>query len=260
MSFDDARIVHGQTWAVDPSWHQGPGAFGGLVAAVLLDEAQRHVDPGLVPRAIDVRLMEPASGTLRLSATTMRAGRAVVHVTSTLSRGDRPVAAATTMFAVPRPFVAPAPPATPPEVPRFSTTRPGSLGAEGAPAFTRHIDFRPCWGRGPFVASAPEQRFGGWVRPVEPAVPDSGLALLLLDAWPPGLFAAAPRPVPAATVCLSAHFIAPLGDDPAWIGTVLGRAAADGYASQDNEVWSADGRLLARAQQLFAMLAPFPGA
>ena len=148
------------------------------------------------------------------------------------------------------------PPQHPPQVPPLAQTPRIPIGGAKAPRFTQHVDFRPCWGRGPFDSGAAEQRFGGWTRPVEPTTGDAGLALLLLDAWPPAIFAGARHPVPAATVVLSAHFLRPIAPDPAWIVTVAGRATDEGYASQDNEVWSGDGRLLARAQQLFAVLAP----
>jgi len=60
-----------------------------------------------------------------------------------------------------------------------------------------------------------------------------------------------------ATVSLHAHFHAPWGSSPGSSPVLIQNTtdiASGGYATEENQLWAADGRLLARSQQMVALL------
>src|SRR5687767_2382852 len=77
------------TRAIDPSWNQGRGAFGGLMAALLLEAMRERVADELrVPRSLTAHFAAPATAPIALASEVMRAGHRVTHATARATNAD----------------------------------------------------------------------------------------------------------------------------------------------------------------------------
>ena len=100
---------------------------------------------------------------------------------------------------------------------------------------------------------------GGWVRILEPPAWDTCYVLALLDAWPPAFYPRLARIRAAGSVTISAELhhqgeleqLAP--NDPLLV-TNRSSLMRAGYASEENWVYGPQGRLLAHASQLVALI------
>ena len=240
------------TGTLDPSWMQGRGAFGGLLAGLMLRAMGRLSDRP--PRTLTVHFCGPAVGTLALEARVESAGRSVTQLSARLTGPDGTVALGLATFATGRdsPVVVDADPA-PHLVPW-----PGGIPMPDAPfipVFARnHFDFRFALGERLF-SGAPTAATGGWVRFRAPAPAEPAAYAGLLDAWPPGIFPVLQGPVTASSVDLTYQFFGALplekvNDPHIFLKTV--HQAAEGYAEERATLWTAEGVPVARVRQLFA--------
>jgi acyl-CoA thioesterase len=92
-------------------------------------------------------------------------------------------------------------------------------------------------------------RLGAEDRPV-----DAASATFLADAAAPALYGALRAYVPMPSAEIALHYVDPVSDDPWVLGVVRNRVAGDGYAVEDGELWSRDGRLLLHSRQLRRVL------
>lgn len=243
---------------VDPSWFQGPGVYGGLTAAWLLRAMTDVVGaPERRPRELSgsfcARVRE---GSAQIEARLMRAGLNVSFLTAELRQRGKVAATASAVFSTSRPDAIayadlPAPEVVPPqEAPLW--TLPGGL-----PAYTEHLELRHCLGTQPLGGFGTEA--GVWVRPRVPEPMDAPLAAALLDSFAPAFFTRVPERRPAGTVAWSVHFLAELPQpgakpDAFHLLRVRSPMASEGYSSEDDELWTAEGVLVARARQLVAAI------
>lgn len=244
--------------SIDPSWYQGRGAFGGLLAALLLRGMRAKVaEPERVARTLTVHFCAPATeGPVRVEAEIVRSGSRVTHVTARVTRDAEVFAIASGSFCKSRqgpawqreqmPEVRP--PAEVPSLPQ---------GFPGIPTFLDHLEAKFCGGTVPFTGgTVPE--FQVWLRLREAAPLDASLAALLLDAPPPAMTATFAGPSPIATVDFTIHFFDRFeqvaAPDAFHLLTVESRWAADGYEEELRDLWSPEGRLLGQCRQLFAAL------
>ena len=254
------------TATVRESWYTGRGAFGGLVAGLfaraLRSALSVDADPGQL-RTLTCHLCEPVpAGACSIVVELLRVGKYVSHASARLQppeNGARTLAAATATFTRRRPG----------ETLRFDRAKmpehlplgstPQVLNSGREPVFTRNFVYHFAGGQAPFSAGDVAS-FVGWTRYGGPAGPlDDALAAAYLDAWPPAVFAMSDSPRPAATMAITYHFVRALPDTETEAGasylvTASALEAVDGYSAQDNELWSPDGRLLARAHQVFALI------
>ena len=121
------------------------------------------------------------------------------------------------------------------------------------PPYTSHMDLRPCWGEQLFSNGRLES--GGWVslkRP--PPIVDEVILSTLIDCWWPANLVRGLRPM--ATVSIQISFfdtetVCPV--DPLALTTQT-LAISGGYATENDQLWTADGRLVASAQQVIAVI------
>src|SRR5688500_15596981 len=90
---------------IDASWYQGRGAFGGIMAALLVSEMQAKVaDAARSPRSVTVHFCGPATeGPMEVKTEIVRSGSRVSHATARVVRGAETMTLATASFAKPRP-------------------------------------------------------------------------------------------------------------------------------------------------------------
>jgi acyl-CoA thioesterase len=242
---------------IDASWYQGRGAFGGIMAALLLREMQAKVgDRERIPRSVTVHFCGPATeGPVEVKTEVVRSGSRVSHVTARVVRGDETMTLATASFAKPRSgpsYVR----AEMPKVAPSSECRDVPRGIPGMPAFFEHVDARFCGEHMPFSGGkVPE--VNAWVRLREAEPVDAAVVACLLDVLPPAITSTFEAPRAVASVDFNVQlFSIPEALDPTafHLCAIRSRWAGDGYTEELRDLWSADGVLLGQCRQLLALL------
>ena len=240
-------------------WANGPGAYGGIVAASLLRQMQRVVDdPDKPARTLHVQMCAP----LRWEPATMRArvdskGRSITHAGARIEQEGELAATASATFAASTPERESLCHLEPPEIPPpedVALAPPMPLMPEFARNFFR---FSFCMGKLP-MTGAEVAETGGYLSTQEPFEEGPLLASCLLDAWPPSVFPTFEEFRRTVTVDLRYQFLGThrrkgTTDEP-FLFHAKSDVVADGYAREDAELWTKERELLARAQQTYAIL------
>lgn len=231
-------------------WSQGPGIYGGLLAAAIGDALEQVCGRPL--RALSLHLCAPARpGPLGITATEERRGAGVSFGSARMLGPDGlPVGIASATLGLPRTTdldfdTACPPPIGPPD------TLPAFDGVPGAPVFTRRFHMRFLEGV-PFTGFA-HARSSGWLRPKDPEPMGTALALALLDVWPLAILPRLAAPRPAASVVIHFQLLPPWADPPGpgWCQVAVdSEIAREGWSDQRTSLWDASGRLIGRCQQL----------
>ena len=260
MTFDEIRqtALQSDDISVPASWVQGRTVFGGVSAGLLADAVSSDVDATYRLRYLKVGFLKPLAPEqpFCIDVDTVSSGRTVIVRTATLRQGDVVcVSAQANLIAridsnvVIEPF---APPSLRPP------------GAEGTlhmrgplfPTFTQHIDFHATTSGLPFHGGD-DPTLGGWMRFETPPERLTNAHLVcLIDVWPPVPVTHYDRIVPLSSVTWGIHFAAPIddvaGDD--YLGYLAtANFFRDGYGSSAADIWSTDGRLLAKSYQTFVI-------
>jgi acyl-CoA thioesterase len=257
MSLDDvlspARDGDGWSLEVPDGWQQGRGAFGGLVLGAVTRALSGHAG-GRPLRSLSGAIFAPVvPGAARITAELVHAGSAVSVLRATLEQGGKPAAHASAIFGAPRPGTPSWRRLAAPAAAPFETLPEVRLPSPPAPAFTRHFDMRVVSGF--LFSGVPDAEVLGYVRPrVRPRVRDAALAVALADCYYPVLLAASAGPRPAATVSFQLELCAPPGDGDVFLHRGSSPSATEGYAVEDRELWTEDGRLVALNRQVFVVI------
>lgn len=240
---------------VDATWFQGLGAHGGLTAAQLL-RAMSAVSPW-PPRSFTIQFAAPVpAGTSRIEVQTLRKGSATLFVSAQLLHDDRVCAHAIASFGAGRSTDLDAAVAGLPDVPRAEDLPPSDF--TGGPVFLKYWDVRVARGAPPY-SGASEARLAAWIKPLASETVDPMLAVAILDVLPPAVLPRATSFRPMATVSLSCHFLADLPDptlDPSrpLLVEVASEFTHGGYSDQESRLYTPEGRVLAIARQLVALV------
>jgi hypothetical protein len=260
---------------VPGGWRQGPGAYGGLVLAPLVRAAlETEAGPtgeerplrslsailagplltgpasirterlrvGKGVSVLAVRLERPVEGTAGASGSPAGAGELVAHAVCVLGRA-RPGDLDRVDLASPVAEVAP-----------WQTIEPIPPGVPGMPEFTQHFEFRTVDGR-PLSGSL-RGKVLGWIRLREAVTPDAALVVALADAWWPVELTriTAPRLLVTLSFVLQI-FVDPVQLDGAPLLYVSRSLASQaGYLTEQRELWTEAGALVALNQQTFAVV------
>lgn len=243
---------------IDPSWGQGRVLFGGIQAAFLVRALEASVgDPERRLRTLSVAFCRATeAGEIEAEARVEREGRYVSHLSARLLQGGEVAATALAVFARDRDDALelnePTPPILPP--PEELDRAPVS---SFIPAFVRHFDLRFVPGTAPYSQSA-EAEARGWLRFAEPAPLDAAAFAALLDVWPPAVLTLLAPPRSSASVDLRYDLLQPLplagakdDDFYAFRCRILHWRA--GHGIDEGELWTRDGRPIARIRQLRAI-------
>ena len=249
---------------VSRAWWVFRGPNGGYLAAMLLRAlVEATADRERAPRSLTVHYLEaPREGPVRIMTAVERRGRSLSTVTARMTQDDRLVAIA--VGALSKAWPAPAyADAVMPEVPPPEACPDAVRPGEVPPIFTQ-VETRWAIGSPPFTVDS-AANVGGWIRLVEPRPLDALLATALMDFWLPSMFNRLGSVTRVPTVDLTVHLRADLPpasarDEDWYLVSFRSRLAAEGFAEEDGELWSRDGRLLAQSRQLALLLAPRPGS
>jgi len=258
LTKDDRGVRNG---VIDASWHQGRGAFGGLLAAMTLAAMTEDLnDAERIPRSLTVHFCGPASGAIALTTEIVRVGSRVAHATARITNEKGVTTFASASFCKDRPAPEHYLHASMPDVePAASLPELRIASVPGIAEFFQHVDARFCGPSTPF-SSAREASIAAWVRLREPASLDAPLAAFLLDSLPPAIIATFGAPRPLASVDFTIHFFARFADAAAaateehQLVAIRSRWADDGYTEELRWLWSPRGELLAQCRQLIALL------
>jgi len=255
---------------IDPSWHQGRGAFGGLAAALLLSAMEEEVaDAERTPRSLTISFCAPCVGDFELRTELVRKGSRVAHANARIvSAAGEVMTMATASFCRPRNDSTAYATAVMPRVGPADDHRDFPRGVPGIPRFFDQIDARFCGEQAPRAphplpfSGAREARVAAWLR-MRPDLlldVDASIAAMLLDILPPAVAATFSSPRPLASVNFTVDFFAalPLRPSPSrdafYLASITSRWAGEGYTEELRDLWTADGVLLAQCRQLIALL------
>lgn len=258
------RTTEGYRLEIVPGWRQGRGAYGGLVVASLVRALEdRIADPTRKLRSLTAELPGPVEiGSADITVDVLRAGNSVTTARAAITQGGEVKTHAVGVFSAPRKSAGGLAwqdverPRAPPwrEVTPMPPT--SASGPFGPPEFTQHFEYRIVEG---LPLSGAAARTVGWVRAREPgALRDAAYLAAMIDTWWPAALVRMPQPRPLATITYTLELVGDLaGLNPAapllYRGTVP--VFGDGYFLETRELWSEDGRLLARNHQTFAVIA-----
>lgn len=259
LAFDEATTPDASgALPVGGAWTGFGGAFGGLLVAAAARSMDRVAGEGRTLRSIHVDLRGAvAPGVLELDSSLDRAGRTVSFASVVARQAGRERYSATAVYGGPvddrdGQITTEYPPTTRalrPDVPPIDACEPWSM--PGSPALTT-IEYRPANGNVPAGDSGLAD-FHVWMRIIGDDAPvDQARALALLDAPAPGLYATVNQPFPIPTVELTAHLLPTVHatTSPWVLARMQTVVATEGYAVDDCELWTDDGRLLALGRQL----------
>lgn len=240
-------------------WWIGRGPNGGYVAALMLQAmgdavgAVKDLADSLPPRSLSVHFLSPpAVGDGEIEVTFEHKGHNTSFVSSRLVQEGVVKAKAMAVFSAER------------EGPSFDHT---SMPSVPSPEGGQEIDtalapvavfsqYRavPVIG-GHAYSGGKRAETGGWLKLKDEQPMTAALAAAMLDVWYPAPFITLTEPVRAPTLEYTVHFPrelpAPGNDASDWYLVRLSAdMAEDGHFSEDGELWSQDGKLLARCRQM----------
>lgn len=238
--------------AVDASWLQGRGAFGGLAIGMAL-RAMQHGEPRPL-RSLTAELPGPlVVGPNEIEVERMRHGRGLTARQATVRQDGKIRLRVSGLFGTARAEELDMPAAKGPTPPPPSEVAP--LTGQLPPTFTQHLVYRPT-GPMPF-SGADDPSAEGWVSFKEPVTRLGAPELVALaDAYWPSILATKQRFIAMATISFMLHLTsAAEGLDPAEPLFYRARTetVSSGYLYELRELWTADGRLVALNPQTFSI-------
>lgn len=233
-------------------WWIGSGPNGGYVAALMLEAMSHEAVSDQPARSLTVHyLRPPAIGPAEVEVTIERAGHATAFISSRLIQDDQIQATAMAVFSAVR------------EGPEFDQTVMPDVPApeDGEELDTQQApvavfnQYRAIMLDGIPYSGASRARTTGWVRLRDGQPMTAVLAAAMLDVWFPAPFVSLTKTALAPTLEYTVHFPRELpvtgAEEPDWtLIRLTADEARDGHFSEDGELWSRDGKLLARSRQI----------
>ncbi len=243
-------------------WWIGRGPNGGYVAALMLRAMTVEVeavgtgkdtnarDQALPARSLNVHFLRPPeTGPAEIEVTVEHAGHVTVFLSARLVQDGEVKAQAMSVFSGER------------EGPAFDKSR---MPAAPAPEELEEMDTEQApvavFGRyrAKFIKGAPGEagekaETMGWIRLRDEQPVDPVLAAAVLDVWYPAPFVVFKEMPFAPTLEYTVHFprTIPEPGPPDWnLIRLTAEEGTEGHFTEDAELWSRDGKLLAKARQM----------
>lgn len=257
-SLYDATLPVDGTLTVHDGWRQGRGAYGGLtIAAAIRAIEARVADPLRRLRTLTAELPAPTMpGPATFDVDILRSGSNLTVARAALRQGGTVTAHAVAILAADRDVDLAFCDLTPPTAPPYESLTPIPMTGALWPEFATNFEYRLVAGM-PF-ANTVETTSVGYIRAREPGpARDAAYLAAMIDVWWPALFGRMPRPRPMATIAFTLEIVGDL-EGVALDAPLLYRGhvplARGGYVQEARELWTTDGRLVARNHQTFAII------
>lgn len=239
-------------------WWIGPGPNGGYVAALMLEAMTQASAPGQPARSLTTHfLRRPVIGEAEVHVTVERAGHSTTFISSRMLQEGRIQAQAMAVFSADREGPGfdhtEMPEAIPPEEGVELDTTKAPIAVFG--------QYRAILLDGVPYSHGPRALTSGWIRLRDDQPMTPVLAAAMLDVWFPAPYVSLDRTALAPTLEYTVHFPSglpvPGREEPDWsLIRLCADEARDGHFSEDGELWSRDGRLLARSRQIALLRYP----
>ncbi|KAF7764532.1 hypothetical protein PCIT_b0557 [Pseudoalteromonas citrea] len=263
MTFDE--IIKNQSLKTTPcefsfpqNWCQGRTAFGGLSAAIMLQNMKHQLADERRLLSMSINFVGPlfADQAFVLETQILRSGKNATQMLCTIKQDTQVCLIAQACFAKERASKVNVPVTHRHNLQPANSARVLPYQEHVMPAFFQHVDLNLQIGDMPFSGSS-NSSLGGWMRFKEtPLDPLNELHLLALaDAWPPTLLQMANGPSPASSMSWYIEFVQDINlDSDAWFGLdAQTHHAANGYGLEDAKIYAPDGHLLAISRQTVAI-------
>ena len=231
----------------------GGAAHGGYVMTLALRALADAVDdPERIPRSLTMHLLAPIhGGEVDIVARTERAGGSMTSASAHLFQEEAVVGAALAAFGRDRPSLAQQDAAMP-AVPPPEELAP--LLDLPVPESEMQVEHRPAAGPMP-LSGGDRAELVSWMRMAADRPVDVSAATHLADSLAPALYGALTEYVAMPSTDITLHYAGEVRSESPWVlGVVRNRFAGDGYALEDGELWSREGRLLLRSRQMRRVL------
>jgi len=245
-------------FSVNKSWGQGRTLFGGVSAAIALEQTRQQVDASRPLRSLAVSFCGAtlADTDFNVSTQLLSDGKSVSQINGYIVQNEKVVTQVTACYGVERKseidVQAPAV-----EIPKLGSGQRMSYISGLTPEFVQHIDYEYTRGQFPF-SNSKHNELAGWMRFNEPGTEFTEAHLVgLIDSWPPVVLQKLKKLAPAATVTWNLEIVQPISmletkiqaDDWLYYEAEV-KQAHHGYAHTEARVYAADGILIALSRQL----------
>ncbi|ESP94468.1 acyl-CoA thioesterase [Pseudoalteromonas luteoviolacea] len=249
------------TLSVPNTWSQGRTVFGGLSAALMLQQMYLKLDDASRKLlSFNCNFVAPliTETPFTINTTILRHGKNVTQIESRIMQSDTVCLVALACFGTQRQS----------KIQVESTQQPRILNqeivssqtikyVEGVfPAFIQNIDLNIQAGAMPFSGSDSTE-IHGWMKfkQVPKSLSPELSILALADAWPPTLLQLCDKPSPASSVSWYVEFLQPLTMNISdWFGyEAITHQANSGYGIEDAKIFSSSGELVALSRQTVAV-------
>jgi acyl-CoA thioesterase len=244
------QLLENEHIECDSSWYQGKGVYGGLIFAYFVQGFCARSAFSI--RSLEVTLCRPLKkGSARFSFECVCRGSKTEFWRALLYQEEAVVAIASAVMGGARSTAYDYTELKFPSVPS-SESLPSIPNNPMMPRFCQNIAYRLCIGAAPFSGSS-SSKTGGWLSFREDECHNPFVQqVALIDAWWPSMVLKMKRMHRMGTVSFSCHFFSDVAPPYLFVGQT--RSIQDGYASERNELWSQDGKIVAIAQQMVAII------
>ncbi len=230
------------------------GAYGGIVLAALVNGVESAAEHPIRSLSVNLCGVTRCDEDARIEVTPTRVGSKTASYAVSVHQGDQCTAHGAAFTGAARPDDLDGQFSTRPTCPAWADVERLNTQTE-MPPFARHFEYRPCHGGPRFSGGVPVT--GGYINLLDgPDTLDKMAMAALIDAWYPALFVPTQVFRPMATTAIQVLFFedeAFVGGEPCLLTKDVQRAR-QGYCIEDAGLWAPDGRLLATAQQMIAVI------
>ncbi len=244
---------------IDDSWRQGRAVFGGLATAITLEAAARELAGDVPLRSVMTSFVAPlGDGPLSVTASLLRAGRAVSQVEGKLVQDGQVLTAVQAAFGAGRPVSRDYAAGPMDDAPPVDSLNDMPFAEGLMPGFLQHFQVR--WVTTPVGIQSASDRAAMWVRLRDDGIkayPNAWL-IAVADMPPPVMMLHYEKPVRASSLSWSLEFFVPPQDvksDWFFLDYRL-ESAADGYSQQSGRIFDETGQLIAYSRQCMVYFEP----
>lgn len=239
--------------SITDNWMQGRTTYGGLSSALCLQAVKSEFTDLPPIRSAQINFIGPAGGEIEIRCKELRRGKSVAFIEAQMHGEAGLATQAVFCFGAERESQLNADFLATPECPGPEQSK-DFFGENMRPVFTKNFDLRLASGGFPVTGSTKHDHYM-WIRFIDD-VPASDVSILgIADMPPPAVMPMFKEFAPISSMTWMVNFLRPDADteDGWWLMRSRAENVENGYSSQDMELWSANGELVAISRQSVAI-------